>query len=288
MNNVKLAVSIIIVGYRSQPVLPDCFDAILKQVGCASELIYVENCPEYSAKVLVNEKYPFIKVIESEKNAGFGAGCNLGARDAKGDYLLFLNPDAEIKTIDTLKNMVDFMQAHPQVGVSAPLFSQLDETSLYGVQGRDISTSYSGQKEVGLQFHALPGDIAWVCGAALMIPKCLFEKIGGFDEQYFMYSEDVDLCLTVRKAGFSIAQVMNTNVMHRGSESTKSWGTSQMIYRTTASDFLFTQKHYTPEQHARIWKKRKRRYSLHLIANIFLNWRKFSRYLMQLRAIMRA
>ena len=283
--NQKIALSIVIVGYRSQTVLQNCFESILKQEGCAWELIYVENCPEDSAKALITEKYPFVKVVEAQKNAGFGAGCNLGARYAKGDYLFFLNPDTEIKTTDTLKNMMNFMCSHPKVGVSAPLFSCLNDTGLYGAEGRDISMIYSGQKEIGNRFQTLPGDIAWVCGAALLIPKMLFEKIGGFDESYFMYCEDVDLCLKVRKEGFSIRQVVNTNVMHRGSESTKSWGQSQMIYRTTASDFLFTKKHYTAEQHALIWKKRKRRYRLHLVANAILNWRKFSRYLMQLRAI---
>lgn len=288
MQTEKIAISVIIVGFHSKDVLPECFQSITKQNASNIETIYVENCPEDSSIDWIQQNYPRVKCVAAEKNAGFGAGCNLGAKNAVGEYLFFLNPDTEIRTADTLKNMVNFMENAKEIGIAAPLFSDLTDTSLYGVPNKDIAIQYSGEKELGPKFSNLPGKCAWICGAGLMISRKLFTALHGFDEQFFMYSEDVDLCLRVRKEGYAIAQVMQTNVMHRGSESTKAWGKRNMIYRTTQSDYYFTKKHYSSAQHALIWKKRKRRYRLHMLKNIFFSWRKVHRYGLQLGAIKNA
>lgn len=285
MQNQKIDISIVVVGYRAQSVLPACFRSVMQQEACSWELIYVENCPENSAITMIQETFPFVICVEAGGNVGFARGCNVGAQKASGEYVFFLNPDTELKTRDTLKNMRDYMQLHPDVGLAAPLFSDVNDHNEYGVIGKDIATHYSGYKEVGDVFQSLPGDIAWVCGAAMIMARAVFEKVGGFDQDYFLYSEDVDLCLRVRQAGFCIVQILKTNVMHRGSESTKSWGKSGMIDRTTLSDYLFTQKHYTSAQHQLIWQKRRRRYRLHVMLNVLINWRKCYRYIVQLRAI---
>lgn len=284
--NIKLPnISIIIVGYRSHRVLFNCIESILKQENCGWELIYIENCLEDSAIPMIQERYPFVICQDAGGNIGFGRGCNLGAQNASAKYLFFLNPDTVLRTTDTLKNMLNYMQSHTGVGLAVPLFSSLVDDTKFGIPGKNISKNYSGYKEIGNKFEFLPGEIAWACGAAMMMPREIFKKIGGFDKDYFLYSEEVDLCLRIRKEGYTIQQISNTNVMHIGSHNTRSLGKEGLIYQMLLSDYMFTRKHYTKKEHQLIWKKRRMRYTFHLITNLFLNWSKSYRYFIQLRSI---
>lgn len=280
-------ISIIIVGYRSQDRLPDCFESILKQQDCSWEVIYVENCPEESAKSMIEEKYSFVKIVEPNENLGFARGCNFGAQYAQGEYLFFLNPDTEIVTGDTLKKLVDFMRTNPTVGLAGPLLMELGDTTPVGREENGVRYGYIGEREIGPQFSHLPGKIAWICGAAMIISKNLFDKIGQFDSRYFMYSDDVDLCLMVRKAGFEIGKLNDAIVMHCGGESTKKiWQKFETDVRLRKAEMLFTKKHYTENQNRLIWKRMKRRYWKYIIINALLfKWKKTAHYFHLLQVI---
>ncbi|PHQ81154.1 MAG: hypothetical protein COB66_03020 [Coxiella sp. (in: Bacteria)] len=277
-------ISIIIVGYRSQHTLPACLESIALQTDCTAEVIYVENAPDHPGISTVNAHYPNAIIVEPGDNLGYGKGCNAGAHVARGDYLLFLNPDTELKGADTLATLCQFMQAHPDVGVCTPLLynennTQADNTLRY---------DYFGHRYVGHLFKHLPGDIAWICGAAMVIPKSLFEQISGFDERYFMYSDDVDICLDVRKAGYTIAEAPTAAIMHIGGESSKNWNSAELFYRIELSKIIFTQKHYNKQQHDYIWKRCRSRYRRALITSALLYPRKLSHYRGMLRAIRHA
>lgn len=246
-------VSIITVGYKSQSTLPSLLKSVYQQQDCSMEFIYIENSPNFSSSLIVKQHYPGAIIIEPGENLGFSKSCNLGAKKARGQYLLFLNPDCEIKTEDTLINMLKFMKAHPEVGICGP-----NITNHVGQSQNSEHASYFGEQYLSNKFTLLPGKVAWISGASLMIQQQLFQSINGFDERYFMYSEDVDICLNVRKKGFIIAKAPNTNVMHLGGVSSgKIWTNIENIYQMELSFGIFTSKNYPFHQHIFIWKKHK-------------------------------
>ena len=246
-----IELSVITIGYASQETLPSLLRSINQQTGCSIEFIYVENSPMLSSKNIVKTHYPSAIIIEADNNLGFSKGCNLAAEQANGEYFLFLNPDCEIKTENTLTIMLEFMRSHPEVGISGPIFMNAAGQMISGAH-----FNYFGEPYTSNDFASLPGTIAWMSGAALIISKQLFKNLKGFDERFFMYSEDVDICLTARKAGFLIAEIANTKIMHLGGiSSRKVWTNSQTTFRQELAQGIFTAKHYSPKQQKHIWKR---------------------------------
>ena len=247
-----IELSIITAGYCSEETMPRCLESINQQINCSLEFIYIENAHQSPSTSIVKQHYPLAIIIEPGDNLGFSKACNLGAQSATGEYLLFLNPDCEINTIETLKNMLQFMRSNPKTGICCPLYM-----SHKGKVISDIRPHYFGSnRHTAHHFNQLPGNYAWASGAALMISKQLFKQIGGFDEQYFMYFEDVDLGLTVRKAGYEVSEVANTLVRHQGGLSAKkAWTRSKRILKVELSRRIFTAKNYSPNEHKKIWKK---------------------------------
>lgn len=263
-----IELSIITIGYASQETLPGLLKSINQQVGCSVEFIYVENSPMLPSSSIVKKHYPSAIIIEPGDNLGFSKGCNLAAKKARGEYLLFLNPDCEIQTENTLTIMLQFMRNHPDVGICGPLFMNATGQITSGAH-----FDYFGEQYISSNFASLPGTIAWMTGAALMISKSLFEVIKGFDERYFMYSEDVDICLTARKAGFVIAEVTNAKMMHLGGASSrKLWTNLENAFQNELSLGLFSAKHYDPNQHKHIWKRRRIRSILGILKNFLFRY----------------
>lgn len=277
-----IEISIITVGYCSQNTLPACLRSISQQTGCNFEFIYVENAPQSPAISIVKKCYPSAIIIEPGENLGFSKGCNVGAQLAKGEYLLFLNPDCDIRTVTTLNNMLQFMHNYPTVGVCCPFFINAEGQAKSGAHRNYFADNY-----VANEFKQLPGTIAWVSGAALMISRKLFNYIGGFDERYFMYFEDVDICLSARKAGFSIAEVPKTQIVHVQGESVrKAWERSEAIYRLELARSIFTAKNYLPDQQKTIWKKYQLKKRLDIIKNyVFRHTKRLPDNLVKCRTI---
>jgi len=260
--------SIITIGYASQETLPNLLKSIHRQTDCSIEFIYVENSSLLSSTTIVKTYYPNAIIIEPEDNLGFSKGCNLAAQQAKGEYLLFLNPDCEIKTEKTFSTMLEFMHKNRDVGICGPLF--INET---GQRVPGAHSSYFAEQYAPNDFSSLPGTICWVSGAALMISKQLFEIINGFDDRYFMYSEDIDICLMARKAGFLIAEVANTQIMHlREASSKQAWTDSESKFRVELALGIFTEKHYHPKQHKRLWKRARFKKLIGVIKNYFFRY----------------
>lgn len=261
----KIELSIVIVGYCSESTLPNCLKSIKLQIGCSFETIYVENSPSVSSTYIFRDNFPAAQIIEPNINLGFSKACNLGAQKAAGEYLLFLNPDCELVTIDTLKNMLQFMRSYPETGISCPIFINPE-----GKRKSGVHKNYFGSSLFYNHMNKLKGNYAWGSGAALMIPNQLFKHIGGFDEQYFMFFEDVDLGLSVRKAGYEISEVPNTLVMHIGGQSAcKAWTRPEGILISEKARSLFTAKNYSPTQHRYIWNRYRLKIFLNVIINVF-------------------
>jgi hypothetical protein len=206
--------SIIILSYNTKDLTIDCLNAIVAQYKPELEkeqfeIILVDNASQDdSIRTISNFQFPIsnknsIKIIESGENLGFSKGCNLGAKNAKGEYLLFLNSDTEIKDQGLLK-MVEYLEKNEKVGILGGALKNADGTSQTSA-GKFYNLLNLFLMLCGFDRRVSPAKIQkvdWVSGASLMIRRKVFEQIGGFEKELFMYMEDVELCFKAKKKGF--------------------------------------------------------------------------------------
>lgn len=221
-------VSVIIVNYNTTSLLLNSLGSLFALTsGVEVEVIVVDNAssepPTEILRALYNDK---VRVVVSPKNLGFGLGNNLGAEHAKGRYLFLLNPDTILVT-NAIKILVDFMDSRPLVGVAGGnLYSQhmrptvsfkyfpdnlwfeLD-SFFYEPVGRIIY----GRNRV-FNHTSAPIEVAYIVGADMMIRHNIWVDLGGFDSDFFMYSEENELEFRVSKAGYSITSVPQAQIIH--------------------------------------------------------------------------
>jgi len=159
---------------------------------------------------------PRLKIIRNDRNYGFAKGNNIGAKCAKGDYLIFLNVDTETEA-DWLKELVGIMESDPSLGASQAKLLRMDDHRRLDTCGHKL-TPYGFTYEVGLNDEAgrynEPLEILAGKGAALIVRRSVFEEVGGFDEDYFLLREETDLCWRIWLRGYRVAFAPNAIVLH--------------------------------------------------------------------------
>ncbi|MSR85053.1 glycosyltransferase family 2 protein [Candidatus Uhrbacteria bacterium] len=193
------------------------------------EYLVVDNASNDGISEMVSKRFPWVTFISSPVNGGFGAGNNLGVRQAKGRYVVFLNPDLTIFPGEVEK-WIAWMEQHPEVGISGPRIVNpdfLDQDSCYHFP-KLLTPAYRrtflGKLPWARQAmdHYLMRDmdrtvvqpVDWVLGAAMMVRRNLFEQIGMFDERFFMYFEDADLCRRAWMVGMQVMYTPAARVIH--------------------------------------------------------------------------
>lgn len=215
-------VSVVIVAYQSGPTLERCLAGLTAQTFRDFEVLLVDNASSDGAPQAAVADHPAIRFFEPGANLGFAAGNNLAARAARGRWLVLLNPDA-YPAPDWLEALVAGTVRHPDVRCFTSLQMVADEPGLMDGAG-DVMTS------AGIPFRGgyrrrrpdnLPeGEVFSACGAATLIARDLFLGLGGFDERFFCYCEDVDLGYRLRLAGEATLLLPAAVVEHVGSAST--------------------------------------------------------------------
>lgn len=223
--------SIIIVNYKVKDLLAQTIRSLATAEDIENcEIIVVDNNSQDGSKELIKNDFQMVNYIESKTNLGFGKACNLGAKNANGKYLMMLNPDTIISK-NTLSFGINYLENHSEVGILGPKI--LNQDGSFQFQCRrsfptplnafaymsGLSKIFPKSKIFGAyNLTYLPIDEECspdaVSGACFFIPKELFLQIGGFDEQFFMYGEDLDLCAKVKQAGFSIKYSPKTEIIH--------------------------------------------------------------------------
>lgn len=237
-------ISFIIVNYRSRHHLDKCLSSIKESArNLPHEIIVVNN--DVQPLVLDGSASDAI-VINNDRNSGFGCASNLGARSAKGEFIFFLNPDTEIR-FSSLGDLTEALEEN-DVAIAAPLLILPDgstqpwnagnEITFWSVLKNNLRLS-SGKKNWTKNEKK---TVDWVSGAAFAIKKTVFDNIGGFDENYFMYFEDVDLCRRLRMSGKQILLLPKLKVLHLGGESAQDNLTKKNQYYKS-QDFYF-EKHF--------------------------------------------
>ncbi|MBD3347039.1 MAG: glycosyltransferase [Chitinivibrionales bacterium] len=224
-------ISIVIVNYKVPTYLYQALCSIKHADRYdQTEIIVVDNASNDNSEKLITKDFPEVKWIALKSNVGFGRACNVGARNAKGDYLLFLNPDTVISK-NTLAACADFLDSNTKAGLVGPKTLNPDGSlqiscrrsfptpivALYRFLG--LSRLFPKSKTFGRYNLTYmdpdePAEVDAVSGSFMFMRTKLYEEIGGFDERFFMYGEDLDLCAQVRKWGYTVWYYPVTQIIH--------------------------------------------------------------------------
>lgn len=240
--------SVIIVSYNTKKLLLQCIDSIYERCqGADFEVIVVDNdSGDGSAEAVAQAFAGRVLIIANQANLGFGAANNIGSRAATGEYLIFLNSDTILQS--DLSRLLEPFGSDQATGMTAPILELPDHSKQpysFGMFSKSVC-SYVLERFISPK---MPPEIAgqrsvdWVSGAAMAVPKKVFEQVGGFDERFFMYFEDMDLCRRVREAGHRIAVVSSLSVTHFVGQSTESIFQVRKKYYYESQDYYFS-KYY--------------------------------------------
>jgi len=256
-------VSIIIVNYNTANILPVCLDSVLQQIGVSYQMIVVDNASQDNSQEVLKTYAARAILLLNKDNLGFGRANNQAFHHCQGRYIYLLNPDANLQSPTALQELVAFMDKNPSYGIAG--------TRIIKAKGGETKPlyNYPGQKYNPSIFSQLPGEIAWVLGASMIIRREAYALVNGFDEDYFLYGEETDLCLRVRKQGYAIGYCGDVEVSHIGGASEQRTPTQQLWDKKYRGLYLFYRKHYSPQVVSRLVKRHFLKSSLRLfILNI--------------------
>ena len=263
----RIDLSVVIVTYQSRDVLAAALDAVYgSQTQYKFEVFIVDNASTDGTADMVRTKYlsqPGLAaktvLLENTANLGFGKGNNLGLRAAKGDYLLLLNPDTKVAP-DNFEVMLNFMKQHPEVGIATSKLiranGELDWacrrseaspwasfTRLFGLQALFPKSKLFGSYNLKYKSVDEATEIGCCTGAYMLMSREAYTRVGGFDEDFFMYCEDNDLCFRMRQAGFKIWYYPATYSYHFKGQSSKQVPQA-MVRAFHEAMWLYYKKHY--------------------------------------------
>ena len=173
-----MKITAIIVNYNTSNVVGACIDSLLMQEAVESEIIVVDNASKDNSKAMLETYADKVRLLGNEENVGFGKACNQAFKVAQGEYIYLINPDVELTEPTDFQKLITRLEAHPEIGFIG--------TNLQG-ETTAAATSYPGQKHIKQDFEALPGGIAWLPCTSAFVSRSVYEKVAGFDEDFFVY-----------------------------------------------------------------------------------------------------
>src|SRR3989344_479268 len=231
--------SVIVLSYNTRDLTKRCLSSIIENYKedidkGKIELVLADNGSGDETTEAIQNYDSRIKIIQNEKNYGFGKGNNLASKKAQGKYILFLNSDTVSKDKGFLK-MVSFLEKNQEIGILGGKLEnrngskQLSAGKFY--KPLNLSFSLLGLESFVRSAPDKISKVDWVSGACMMIRRDLFERLGGFDENYFMYMEDMDLCFRAKKEGFLTYFYPDIKLEHREAGSSNRQFAVKNIYK---------------------------------------------------------
>jgi GT2 family glycosyltransferase len=252
-----MLLSIVIVSWNTRDLLESCLRSVYENpLAGEFEVWLVDNASVDGSISMVKEQYPQVRLIENQQNVGFAHGNNQAIRKSTGKYIMLLNPDTEIKA-GAFDKLIRFLEENPNAGaVGARLISP--NGGLQNSCHPDLTLS----RELWRLFHldklhnygtydmqkwdlSNPRQVDVLQGAALVLRDEALKQVGLLDEDYFMYTEEVDLCFRLRQAGWTLHWIPEAKVLHYGGQSTKLVA-EKMFLTLYESRLKFFRKHYGP------------------------------------------
>ena len=240
--------------------LDSCLDSVYKTIKKIQfEVILVDNSSKDDGLESILKRHTKIQFINNSKNVGFARANNQGAKIASGDFLLFINPDT-IVIEDAVESMLHYIRSNSAIGILGPKVLNPDQTIQFSC--RKFPTVWSGlfnRYSLATRFfpnnrysrdylmldydHNSIRSVDWVSGCCMMTSNSTFKKVNGFDESYFLFIEDVDLCQVIKKKGLRVVYFPNAKILHKISSS-NSRLTFQVIIKRHKGMIYYNQKHY--------------------------------------------
>jgi GT2 family glycosyltransferase len=265
--------SVIIVSFNTKGILRECLESVERESdGLRIEILVVDNHSSDGSPEMVEKEFPRVRMLRSSINLGFGAANNLAIQAAGGRYVVLLNSDAFLCS-GSLRTAVNNMDLHPEVALagarlvgrdfswqpSARMFPSVlsDAVVLTGLAARFSKSRFFGNFDRTWADPLEPAQVDWVPGAFSIIRAQVLEEVGLFDPRFFMYSEEVDLCRRIKRAGYQIWYWPDILVIHVGGESSRqvkdlehsTSGSTQLVLWRMRSTLLYYRKHHG----AKVW-----------------------------------
>ncbi len=253
--------SVIILSWNVRALLQRAIDSVYASWGDRPglEVIVVDNASSDGSLAMVREMFPKVQVIANTENRGFTGGNNQGIEAATGEYLLILNPDTEV-IADALPRLVKYAQQHPNAGLIAPQLLNpdgtiqsskrrfpglatlfLESTWLQKVAPRRSLRRYYTQDLSDHHTH----KVDWVTGAAMLVRREVVDQVGGLDENFFMYSEELDWCHRIKASGWHIVYYPDARIIHYEGKSSEQVVVARHIY-FQSSKVYYARKYHGP------------------------------------------
>jgi N-acetylglucosaminyl-diphospho-decaprenol L-rhamnosyltransferase len=249
------SVAVVIVSFNARDALVRCLDSLERSVGVPLEVVVVDNASSDGSDDAARDRGRLVRLVANPTNAGFARACNQGMRASHAPRVLFLNPDAEV-TAGAVEALAARLDSGRDVGAVGPLTRHEDGTVqvstgpdltlvgewwqrrlVRGVRGRDPRAVQEAEER-----HAREREVDWVSGACLMARREALEAIGGFDEDFFLFEEDADLCRRLRAAGWRVVFTPAAEVRHRlGQSMARAPAMARLAY--DESHLLYYRKH---------------------------------------------
>jgi len=250
--------SIIIVSWNVSRLLYDCLQSIAENKGALTiEIIVVDSASSDNTPEMVAREFPWVQLVACNENVGFPKGNNMGMGRANGRFILLLNPDTQLVG-DALENMTAYLAAHSKIGMVGPQLLNGDlsvqssrrrfptvgtafweSTWLQPVAPKSILQRYYVQ-DVGDDQTV---EVDWIMGACMMTRREIAAAVGGMDEAYFMYSEELDWCRRIKDAGWDIVYLPTAQVIHHYGKSSDQAATHRHINFNRAKLRYFRKYH---------------------------------------------
>jgi len=227
-----MELSVIVVNWNTKKLLQNCLESVYKFTrGIDFELIVVDNASKDGSQAMVKKKFPQVKLLSNKGNLGYSKANNQGIRIAKGKYVLLLNSDTYLME-NSFKKLLEKADSIENLGVLGPKLLNRDKsiqqsvgffpnlpqvfwwmTFIDDLPGGTLLKPYHVDHD---SFYKNEHNVDWITGAAFLIPKKVIGEVGMFDEEIFMYGEDVDWCYRIKKAGFKVLYSPATKLVHIG------------------------------------------------------------------------
>ncbi|MEK7543857.1 MAG: glycosyltransferase family 2 protein [Patescibacteria group bacterium] len=230
-------VSVIILNWNGKKFLHTCVSSLVQIKNPLIEIIVVDNNSSDGSVSYMRKNFPKVKVIASDKNNGFAGGNNIGARTAAGQYLLFLNNDTKVSK-EFLLPIIEACKRDPHIGCVQPEMRVMDHPDLLDEAGAYLTMSgflyhYGYRKVHRLPMYRTTRVVFSAKGACMLIPKHAFEEVGGFDEDFFIFFEETDLCHRLWLAGYKVLYQPDSYIYHvAGGDTTDTYNYERRVYLT--------------------------------------------------------
>ena len=233
--------TVVIVNWNVRDLLRCCLQSIEAEAsqavgGFALEIVVVDNASTDGSVEMVRAEFPHVRLIANDKNRGFTVANNQGLALGQGRYLLLLNPDTEV-TGGALATMVRSMDGHPEIGALGPQLRYPDgslqssrrrfPTFATALVESTVVQEWWGDNRVLRRYYMAdtPDDaiqsVDWLVGACLLVRRQAYEQVGGLDEDFFMYSEEMDWCRRIKDAGWLVVYLPTATVVHHEGRSSE-------------------------------------------------------------------